>query len=333
MRPVLRPAVLVFALSASLGVGPGWVWCDLLYDHFGVTLTLDEGRPDTINGGTAYYFAEGTFAPTRHADTVDYVVNDWHGLWALDGTSGEVSAPDAGQVPTGFEPYDVEALYLDDDAQNLYVVVVTSFDMPPGKGTDGPGHGNDVVVSGDLALDLGLNEPFLDGFSYDFGVDLNDERRRNSNNAKPGAGAVGNTLYRTENDDWYLGTPRSAVAGADELTNLDPDWKDFAGTELGEVTVSYYDYDFGDGRQECGYATRVIEVTLPRLLLPTLERGQTVQVSWVMGGRQDGSDDYGGLRFDTPPDIDQAPEPATLLLVGVGAGALIARHRLRRRPN
>ena len=162
-------------------------------------------------------------------------------------------------------------------------------------------------------------------------MNLNDERRRNNNDAKPGTGGVGSTLYRTANEDWYLGTPGSAVAGAGELTNFDPNWRDFAGVELGEVTVGYYEYDFGDGRQEGGYPTRVIEVTLPRLLLPDLRPGHAVQVSWLMGGRQDGSDDYGALRFDTPPDIDHLPEPATLLLVGVGAAGLLARHRLRRR--
>ncbi len=331
MKLARRLALVVLVLLAHLVVEARWAQCDLLRDHFGVTLTLDDGRPDTINGGMVYYFAQGTFAPTRHLDSVDYVVNDWHGLWPADGTSGEIPAPDAGQLPTGFEPYDVEALYFDDDEQNLYVVVVTSFDQPPGKGSDGPGHRNDIVVSGDLALDLGLNQPAIDGFSYDFGVNLNDERRRDSRNAKPGRGVVGNTLYRTENDDWYLGTPDSAVAGAGELTNFDPRWRDFAGIELGEVTVSYYDYDFGDGREECGYPTRVIELTIPRLLLPGLGHGSTLQVSWLMGGRQDGSNDYGALRFDTPPDIDQAPEPGTLLLVIAGVVGLLARRRHRTR--
>ncbi|OEU41648.1 hypothetical protein BGV40_13815 [Methanosarcina sp. Ant1] len=46
--------------------------------------------------------------------------------------------------PAGGEPYDIEALYFDDDAQNMYIAIVTSLSQ----------YGHSGVEAGDIAIDL-----------------------------------------------------------------------------------------------------------------------------------------------------------------------------------
>jgi hypothetical protein len=311
-----RKLILLSAVALIL-VGPP-ACADLLFDHFGVTLELGAAQTDTINGGTYTPFASGTFAPTRHTDTVDYVVDDWYGSWDFTDVENQTSGSGAGVVPSGAEPYDVEALYFDDSASDLLIVIVTSFDPPPGHAETRIG-GDPLVVTGDLAIDLGLNSANPgDGFHYDFGVNINNENRPSAGqNATSGGTAIGDDLYRTGNADWYVGTDANDVPAGGELTNFDPNWGSFGGSYLGDASVSYYEYDFGGGALECRYATYIIEVMVPRTLLPHLESGDTLDIAWVEGCRNDGNTVDACLRFDDPPDVD-VPEPGTLLLMGLG---------------
>jgi hypothetical protein len=229
----------------------------------------------------------------------------------------------------------VEAYYFNDDPHNIYIAVITSFPPPPGY-NETRISGSTLVVSGDLALDFGVNGAYsgTDPFNYDFGININNEVRHTSGNATSGGGAVGVAFYQTANSDWYTGTPTYASYVMGVATNFDPNYSRFSGDYLGAATVSYYQYNFPNGWLEGGFPTYVIEATIPKNLFPKgfLEVGDFVGISWVEGCRNDGNNIQGILRFAGAADIYAAkvPEPITLILYGLGfAGAGLYR-RLRR---
>ena len=307
------------ALLASVLLLPGSATADLLLDHFGVNLQLDTDvanrRWDTYQSAWSYRIDPDSYTPTNHTGTIDYEVDDWFGAWDAFGSVGNSDSFDinTGTKPSGGEPYDVEAIYFDDDADNLYIAIVTSFDPPPGHYE--PRFGNVLVVSGDLALDFGFNDPHSpDNFSYDYGVNINHEIRPTTGNATSGGTTIGDELYRTANTDWYLGTPDGAIPSNGELTNFDPNWAGFSGTYLGDATTTYSLYDFGTS-EETLYDTYVIDVTIPRYLLPPLFKGDHIGVTWVEGCRNDAAN------MVVDADVD-SPEPATLVLTSLGLCAL-----------
>lgn len=314
MRTYLALAIVTGALV--LAAGSAYADLNLFDEYFGVSPTLGAPQTDVLNGGTYTPFATGSLLPTRHLDTLDYVVDDWWGSWSFTDPSGYVSGSGAGQVPAGGEPYDVEAIYFDDTASDLFVVIVTSFDPPPGR-YENRVSGSPLVVSGDLAIDLREGTPHSDGFRYNYGVNINFEVRPTnpSDNATSGGSTIGSTLYQTGNSDWYLGTPVYAVPGQGEHTNFDPNWSGFGGTALGSVTVSYELWDPRLGGQECRYSTYVIEVIIPRNLLPPLQEGDEISIQWVEGCRNDASGTNAVIHLDGDIDV---PEPGTLALTGLG---------------
>ena len=91
--------------------------------------------------------------------------------------------------PCGGEIWDIEALYIDEDSNYVYVAIVTS--IPPdgysGCSATSPSH-----CPGDLAIDIDLN-PATGGYGYDYGVRLGSY---DNNQFK---------IYRTDDDnDWYV---------------------------------------------------------------------------------------------------------------------------------
>jgi len=326
-------AVIVVSIIAAFSVH-SIARAGLLDEHFGVSLGLDSGHHDPYQGTTTYGFDLDSFAPTNHSDTVDYVVGDWYGYWSKTGFQYTTVR---GAYPESAEPYDVEALYFDDDSTSLYIAAVTSFPGPAGYHENRIGS-SPLVVTGDLAIDLGLNpERSQDHFSYDYGVNINHENRQSHGYATSGGNAVGEGVYRTDNSDWYVGTPRYQSAAGGELTNFDPGYNNFSGSYLGEATVDYYEYQFEGGLLECGAPTYVLEVTISRGLLDSLCEGDQVDISFVEGCRNDGDRHSSILRFDIPPDIDYdapggcanpVPEPTTMTLFGLGAAlAYVCRKR------
>ena len=325
-RPVVRAGMLVVVLALAAGTASA---ASLLSDYFDVTLQLDldNGHTDTLRSGnpTSYPFLASSLDPGASAPTtVDYAVDDWHGSWSDTFFTLKSTFPGwpTGTTPEGGEPYDVEAIYFDDDPNNLYMVVVTSFDPPPGR-TEDRASGDPLIVSGDLGLDFGLNPAHSpDNFSYDYGVNLNYEDRgaTSSDDATSGGTTIGNELYRTGNSDWYVGTPTMAIPANGELTNFDPDWGSFSGTQLGTVTTDYYKQSFFDGETEVFetlYETYIIEVTIPRSLFGENNPGpgDTIGLAWVEGCRNDGA-----TIIRIFPEID-TPEPSSLALLGFGVFA------------
>jgi len=299
----------------------------LLDEHFGVTLELGPGQYDSYQKTTTYPFVLESFTPTKNTATADYRVADWYGHWSKTNLNYTTVS---GNYPSAAEPYDIEAIYFDNDATNLYAVIVTSMDPSPGRYESRIS--NILAATGDLAFDFGLNPHHSAGdpFSYDYGVNINNEIRHSGNNATSGGTEIGNDLYRTSNSDWYVATPRNAAPNRGELTNIDPNYSSFTGTLLGDATVDYYEYLFEDSKQENGYPTYIIEVTAPLALLPQLQDGQNIGVSWTMGCMNDGGSNYPFLRFDqdNPATFNSpVPEPATMALLGIGLAAMIARRR------
>lgn len=312
-----RQSLLTISVAMSvLAVGTVCADINLFDEYLGVNPSLGAAQTDTINGGTYRPFASGSLLPNNHLDTVDYVVDDWYGSWSFTNPGSLQSGSGAGQVPSGGEPYDVEAIYFDDTASDLYIVIVTSFDPPPGH-YESRISGSPLVVSGDLAIDLREGSPHTDGFRYNYGVNINFEVQPTDpdDNATSGGSTIGSTLYHTSNSDWYTGTPVYAVDAQGEFTNFDPNHSGFGGTALGSTTVSYELWDSRLGGQECRYNTYVIEVIIPRNLLPFLEEGDEISVQWVEGCRNDASGTNAVLHLDGDIDV---PEPGTLALTGLG---------------
>jgi len=292
----------------------------LLDEHFGVTLQLGQPRWDSKQHAYTYPFNLDSLVPTKNVASADYSVSDWYGSWSKTRLNKYHTV--WGEHPAGDEPYDVEAMYFDDDPENLYVAVVTSFPVPPGlietRADDRR------IVTGDLALDLGLNNPGADGFRYDYGVNLNHEIRTDDN-AQFNGDTVGTELYRTANSDWYLGAPSGSASGNGEMTNIDPADDDFSGTFVGNVQVNAYEYTFADGKLENGFPTYVIEATISRSLLAGVAPGDSIGVSWLPGCRN------GIGQFVGDINSQAVPEPATLILFLAGGASLFAGRRLRKR--
>jgi len=333
--------VAIVLLSASCLLLSASAQAGLLEDHFGVQPTLLDPNPyssqwtESLVGAP---FDLTSLKPTKHTDTVDFYVEDWYGEWHSDDWYHKPLREDpnghgyfdpndpssyANGYPSGGEPYDVEALYFDNDADNLYIAVVTSFDPPPGHIEDGRGYNNLLVLDGDIALDFGLQTPHDDGFSYDFGVNLNHEERQADGSADPGGTTVGQDVYRTSNAAWYV--PKQAgVVKNDKLSNFDPNYSGSTATYLGDGTVTYRLYDFGtdsngDPLLENNYNTYVIEAILPRSFFASqipggLQKGQQIRIQWGASCKNDMGEVSGTLNatYDTPPTT---PELTPFVLI------------------
>lgn len=316
---ILAPSRLLTVLFLMVVSSAMWAGT-LLNDHFGVTLQLGDPHWDNKQHAQTYPFDLNSFAPTKNVGTADYAVSDWYGAWSKTQLNHYHTV--WGDHPSGDEPYDVEGMYFDDDAQNIYVAVVTSFPPPPGLVETR--NGDHEIVTGDLALDLGQNAPAADGFRYDYGINVNHEIRTD-NDAEFNGGTVGSELYRTANSDWYLASASNSASGNGELSNIDPEDSAFSGTLLGNAEVNAYEYTFADGHQENGFPTYVIEATISRSLLADAEPGDSIGVSWLPGCRN------GVGQFVGDIDSHAVPEPATLVLLLAGGASFLAGHRLRRR--
>ena len=243
--------VVLLFLNIIIAQGPG----TLLYDHFGVTLLTQAPH----SGGTNRSFDWNSFVPTLHTGTANFVESDWYGDWNFidfgDGTNTIEHTPAPGTAdldyhPSGDEPYDVEAMYFDDDATNLYVVIVTSVPHYVAANNDvgivdariSPSAA--LVRPGDLSINLFEGSPRIERNStewhYNFGVDITHENRDNiidvggyDTRAMRNL-TVGNELYKTGYDaggsnilnpldsDWYTSLVNGVVEASWEHTNFDP---------------------------------------------------------------------------------------------------------------
>ncbi len=307
----------------------------LLNDRFGVILALQA----PWGGGTYNSFDFASLSPTKNLATVDWVESDWYGNW---NTSNFSYTTLRGQYPSGGERYDVEALYFDNDEENLYIAIVTS--VPHlwdwGGGNVGVGiyetriFGGVWIRLGDLSLNFGLNPPRVErngtSWSYDYGVDLVHEDRDQLPTYAMRDNDLGTSLYRTTNDlggsdvknpttsDWFTSGLNHNVEAYWEHTNFDPHStisQNLGIQYVGEVTVDYYEYVFPGGALENNTATFIVEVTIPRVLLgaDNPDVGDTVGIRWTMGCRNDGNTNEAVIKLygviDRALDFGDAPDP------------------------
>lgn len=162
--------------SANIKQGSG----TLLYDRFGVTLKLRSPH----DGGDNHSFKWSSFEPTLNTGSADYVEADWYGNWdwsewgdgskTIDHPSAP-GTPDLDYHSSGDEPYDVEALYFDNDADNFYIIVVTSFGH---NGIIDPRRSSTelTAVAGDLSINLFKGSPRSERndsqWYYNYGVNV-----------------------------------------------------------------------------------------------------------------------------------------------------------------
>lgn len=272
----------------------------LLENWFGVNLSIFN-----YNSTGRYAFNESSFAPTKRGLTVDWIEDDWFG------TGTNAGSTIWGQYPSSGELYDVEAIYFDNDMNNIYITIVTSFPFA-GQQYDS----NTWVAPGDLSLNLGINAPrsTADSWRYDFGVNLVQETRPASGTdipAPPSPHVLGNLLYKTANSEWYPGTPTVAVTAGSEHTNFSPATGNNA---RGAVSVAYELVALGHNENQQG--TYAIAVTIPRSYLSYDEHpdgpkhGETIGIRWTPSCRNDGNnDDPVILLVGTIEDIDTGDAP------------------------
>ncbi len=343
--------------TVSAMMGPG----TLLSGHFGVTLALQASETDGIGDDSlgAYAFDWNSFVPTLNTSTVDWVESDWIGYWRTNFTEATVQhAPAPGSAdldysPNGGEPYDVEALYFDNDADSFYVAIVTSvghlFSGPSRSdvGSQDPRSSSDtaLVRTGDLSINLGTGSARTERYGswyYDYGIDLTHENR-DALTALPAPFAtltypsmhdldVGNKLYKTSSDaggaqndipsdsDWYIsGDGVDAVAGWGH-SNFDPQSTAFTGSLRGTVRTQYYEVTFPGGLLENDYPTYVYEFAIPRSLFLTDNPGDGDQVAFrfMPGCRNDGNATDGVIiltgTVDDKIDLGDAPDTFGTLL-------------------
>lgn len=327
--------VLTTGLLLTAALAASCAHAYLLDQYFGVNPTLTYVSNWSTSNGTysAYRFDTASLAPTLHTSTTDYQMDDWFGYW--DSTIGHyVSYPGTGTYPSGEEPYDTEAYYFDDDVNNIYFAAIVGFPSPATGIYTESRYYNWPVVQGDFAIDLGESGSQTDawGFNYNYGVDLTDEINPNSsttNVSQLASNTLGNDLYHTTGG-WYLGTPVGAVnptptSPSNAYTNFDPS----VGTGMSyvaDVTTNWYQLSLPN--QENNWNTYVIEITIPKSLLPQLAQGDSLRYHWLAGCRNDGNEGVGYLTGGG--DIDN-PEPGTLALILAGVGPLGFWARRRRR--
>jgi hypothetical protein len=297
----------------------------LLSDRFGVNPQLE-----TVSGWAGYRFVDSSLTPTKYLDTVDYQIDDWFGTWPTSGRTGP-TVTQRGTLPAGEEPYDTEAYYFDNDETNLYFAIIMGCQSPTsGLFVDTRFSPPVTTVQGDFALDVPGGTGATDGwgFGYDYGVDLTHEQRPVGGNVSALRDtSLGAGVYQTTSGSgaWYLGTPSNAVNPnvgglSNAYTNFDPTASGL--TSLGNATVSWYKLDLqygGVAAKENNWNTYVIEMTVPRTLLATLNPDDLLQFHWLMGCRNEGNE--AAAYLTGKGDID-TPEPGTMALLALGLGPL-----------
>jgi len=157
----------------------------LLTDHFGVTPQL------MPQGGGRFSFDRTSLIPANPSE-VGWTEIDWFGTWSFNNWD---TTTVWGAVPSGGEWYDVEAMYLDNDADNIYAVIITSCPHYYDWSREAAGAPSGVgiymfryvsypiykfVIPGDLCIDLGgapRDEKGTTNTSYDLGIDIVHEVR------------------------------------------------------------------------------------------------------------------------------------------------------------
>lgn len=345
VRLLFVAALLVFVCASVQAT----TWTGgMLYERFGVTLEIEEYVFPDSDGKSVYRFINNSWEPTVTPHPLVgqfyYAVNDFYG-WPSDGdvyflppeeqeppgySGGTVINDPYSDTPTwpsGGEMFDTEAIYMTNDAGNIYIAIVTSMPPPPGFYVDAFGV---TVSTGDLAIHTHDGE---DWYDYWYGVDINLADWGEESTFDPDMPTdIGQGLYRTEGEGWYTtNAPDFAVDAPHPVTGESPDTNFYGGgmpdNHVGDVIVKYLQTGLQEGYEpDLGldlnlYSTWEVNITIPLALLPeyySLKDGESRKIGFhfVSGCRNDGNADEYILRLDG--EVHAVPEPGTLALTALG---------------
>lgn len=223
----------------------------------------------------AYVINDGSLADWGVAPFVN-----WNPLNAnIDKTILDDTGPEPG-LPFGGEPYDVEAMYFDDDPENFYFAMVNSYPLTGG-------------LAGDLAIDLDSTA------GYEYGVRIRGlDVTSSALNVRVLENPTWENCSHTLACPIYMRAATGTIAGTAEVfyTNL--------GYIEGDVKFPSFPRFYGN--------TYLLEGRVSRSIFDPIAEGQDINLHWsLLCGN-----DYINLSgdFDTTP----IPEPATLSLLGLG---------------
>ena len=357
----------------TIGMGAAQAQTSVLISSvFGVSATLNPaGWSYTNSQGTATdpYSAfagpstgSSNWLPTVSLLSTSYQVAPWEGTW--DGSNNS-SVPagwgvsDASSTlplgTTGGKSYDIEAMYVGNNAQNIYVSIVTSIPPPPGQYNN---PWNSLMYTGDIGIDV--TQPNSgntgrtyngSGFSYDYGINLtNDTYDPSTGNAvvlssassgvtvpvnQPsgtaqttttvdGSSSIGNGLYQTLAGSWYVANGPSDPNPV--YTNFDPSYNSGSGStsvfvaNLPTVTYTQLMYTPSGGTAQPvldnGVPMYVINATVPLSDFSNLTSGDQIGFSYAPGCRNDYMQVFDTIQLGSYDTVASTPElPTPALLV------------------
>jgi hypothetical protein len=200
---ILPVSFFIFALLALPAMATSHGMTGNLYADWGVNLNqayIDDAAHSTSNSqnwvpssSTADYVIENNIDPSTNGhDWTGYYSTGTHLMKNADyqnPTTFIESMLGSYYSPAGGEPFDIEALYFDNDASNVYIAVVTSMgingydlqdnnlhDYEYGASTNDNGH----IEPGDIAIDLDNNNV------YEYGVITHADEGETDANSRTG---------------------------------------------------------------------------------------------------------------------------------------------------
>lgn len=241
----------------------------------------------------------------------DYISSPEVSSWVED----SVDYAHNGYVGPGYggQPYDFEAFYAFTDDLYLYVAMVTG--MPPTGASPifsqgGNPYTQTYFYPGDLALDLNG-----DSF-FEYGLELTGY----SDNTLDGPAGNGQYSYAPQKKgNLYRVSDTNGWNKGLALSN-------YVNTELNYRSSSSLSYIGSTGVVYNKYGTTdhyVMETSIP-LYYFNIDPG----VDWTLQWTMTCGNDIGYLTVDNPMDITTIPEPATLILLGLGMTGFLLRKRI-----